>query len=187
MYDEGTKKATMQVAMLIERLSRMSESMDARHRHAADQQERTVQALPGVLRQAADQTLGRMAADGARVLRTGLNEPLADVAQRAADHQRLMLESTDAMIQTQRKLVTFVNKAIWLVVGVLAILLPVVAVGGYLGWHYKQVVARHQIEAELLQAYNQADVRLCGNQLCARVDRSEKRYGEYHPVKSRPR
>jgi predicted negative regulator of RcsB-dependent stress response len=187
MYEVGTKKATMQVAMLLERLSRMSESMDARHRQATEQQERTVQALPGVLRQAANQTLGNMAEDATRVLRTGLNEPLADVAQRATEHQRLMLASTDTMIQTQRKLAGFVNKAIWLVAGVLAILLPVLAVGGYLGWHYKQVIAQHQIEADLLQAYNQADVRLCGNQLCARVDRTDKRYGDYRPIRSRPR
>jgi ElaB/YqjD/DUF883 family membrane-anchored ribosome-binding protein len=186
MYDEGTKKATLQVAVLLERLSRMSESMDTRHRQAMDQQERTVQALPGVLRQAADQKLGHMTADATRALRAGLDEPLADVAQRADEHQRIMLASTNAMVDTQHKLTRFVNKAIWLVVGVLATLVPLLAVGGYLGWHYKQVIAQNQIEADLLQAYNRADVRLCGNQLCARVVRSDKRYGNYLPVHSRP-
>lgn len=186
MYDEGTKKATLNMAILLERLSRMSDSMDARHRRATEQQERTVQALPGVLRQAADQSLGHMTTDATRALRTGLNEPLADVAQRAAEHQRIMLASANAMVETQHKLTRFVNKAIWLVTGTLAMLVPVLGVGGYLGWHYKQVIAQNQIEADLLRAYNRADVRLCGDELCARVVRSDKRYGNYLPIQSRP-
>ncbi|MGF6711894.1 hypothetical protein QFZ41_002858 [Luteibacter sp. W1I16] len=185
MREEGTRSAAMQMAMMVERLSRMSESMDTRHRHATEQQERTVQALPGIMRQAADVTLGAISADAARTMRTGLNEPLAEVARDAAEHQRGMQASTDAMVRIQRKLAGFVNKATWLVAGVLAILLSVLSVGGYLGWHYKQVIAQQQMEAGLLQAYNQADVRLCGKQLCARVDRTEKRYGDYVPLKQR--
>src|SRR5262245_58032981 len=115
MYGESAKKPNVQVAMLLERLSRASESMDARQRQAAEQQERTVQALPGILRQAADQTLGHMAADATRTLRAGLNEPLADVARQAGEHQRLMQASTDAMVQIQHKLAGFANKATWLV------------------------------------------------------------------------
>lgn len=186
MYDEGTKKSTTQMALLLERLSRMSESMDARHRQATDQQERTVQALPGVLHNAADEALGNMTAEATHALRAGLDEPIANVAQRAAEHQRITLASTKVMVDTQHKLVRFVNRAIWLVTGVLAILVPVLVVGGYLGWHYKQVIAQHQIEAVLLRAYNRADVRLCGDQLCARVVRSDKRYGNYLPIHRRP-
>lgn len=185
MYEEGTKKLTSQVAMLLERLSRMSESMEERQRQAMEQQERTVRALPDVLRQVANQTLSGMAEDATQSVRTGLNEPLADVAQRADQHQRFMQASTEAMARTQRKLIGFTHKAIWLVAGLLLIILPVVATGSYLGWHYSQVIAQHRIEADLLRAYNQADVRLCDARLCARVDRSDKRYGDYLPVKPR--
>ena len=185
MYDEGTKKAAMQVAAMLERLLRMSDSMDARHKQTAEQQERTVQALPGVLREAAEQTLGEIATDAASTTRMALVAPVAEAAQRAADHERLMRASTDAMLQTQRKLAGVVHKAMWVVAGVLAILLPVLALGAYLGWHYKQVIAKHQIEADVLRVYNQADMRLCGERLCARVDRADKRYGDYVPVKLR--
>ncbi|WP_426285398.1 hypothetical protein [Luteibacter sp. E-22] len=185
MREEGTKSAAMQMAMMVERLSRMSESMDARHREATKQQERTVQALPGIMRQAADVTLGAIAADATRTVRTGLNEPFSEVAREAAEHQRVMQASTDAMVRIQRKLAGFVNKAVWLVVGVLAVLLSVLVVGGYLGWHYKQVIAQQRIEADLLRAYNQADVRLCGERLCARVGRTDKRYGDYVPLRQR--
>ena len=185
MHDEGTKRTASHVAMLLERLSRVSESMDTRHRQAAEQQERTVQSLPGILRQAADETLGNIAADAAQSLRTGLNKPLAEVAQQATSHHRDMRESTDAMIRVQHTLTGVVNRSIWLMAGVLAMLVLVTAVGGYLGWHYKQIIAQHQIQAELLQAYDQADVRWCAKQLCARVDRADKRYGDYFPIKPR--
>lgn len=185
MYEEGTKKLASQTAMLLERLSRMSESMEERQRQAMEKQERTVRALPDVLRQAADQTLSGMAEEATQSVRIGLNEPLADVARRADEHRRFMQASTEAMARTQRKLIRFTHKALWLVVGLLTVILPVVATGSYLGWHYAQVIAQHRIEADLLRAYNQADVRLCDTHLCARVDRSDKRYGDYLPVKAR--
>ncbi|MEX1826941.1 hypothetical protein [Luteibacter sp. CQ10] len=185
MYEEGTKKLASQVAMLLERLSRMSQSMDERQRQAMEQQERTVRALPDVLRQAANQTLSGIAEDATQCVRAGLNEPLADVAKRADEHRRIMQASTDAMAGTQRKLIRFTHKALWLVVGLLAVILPVIATGSYLGWHYAQVIAQQRIEADLLRAYNQADLRLCDTRLCARVDRSDKRYGDYLPVKPR--
>jgi len=185
MYDEGTKRNASHVAMLLERLSRVSESMDTRHRQAVEAQERSLQALPSVLREAADETLGHIAADAAHSLRTGLNEPLSDVARQAIDHQRSMRESTEAMIRVQNTLTGVVNKSIWLMAGVLAMLVLVTAVGAYLGWHYRQIIAQHQIQADLLQAYDRADVRLCGKALCARVDRTDKRYGDYLPIKPR--
>lgn len=185
MYEEGTKKAALQVAAMLERLLRMSDSMEARHRQATEQQQRTVQLLPGVLREAAEQTLGHIATDAASTTRMALVGPVAEAAQRAAEHERLMRASTDAMVQTQRRLAGVVHKALWVVTGVLAILVPVVALGGYLGWHYRQVIAQYQIEADVLRAYNQADVRLCGGRLCARVDRADRRYGDYVPVKLR--
>lgn len=185
MYEEGTKKLASQVAMLLERLSRMSQSMDERQRQAMEQQESTVRALPDVLRQAANQTLSGIAEDTAQSVRAGLTEPLADVAQRAERYQHFMQASTEAMARTQRKLIGFTHKAIWLVAGLLLIIVPVVATGSYLGWHYSQVIAQHRVEADLLRAYNEADVRLCGTQLCARVDRTDKRYGDYLPVKPR--
>lgn len=185
MYEEGTRKLASQTAMLLERLSRMSESMEERQRQAMEQQERTARALPDVLRQAANQTLGGIADDAAQSVRSRLTEPLAEVAQRAERHQHFMQASTEAMARTQRKLIGFTHKATWLVAGLLLIIVPVVATGSYLGWHYSQEIARHRLEADLLRAYNQADVRLCGTQLCARVDRADKRYGDYLPVKPR--
>jgi hypothetical protein len=185
MTTGDTKKDMAQAAMLAERLSRVSEAMDARQRQTAEQQQRMVQAMPDVLRQSADQALGQLTAQAAQAVRQGLNEPIASVSQQAAEHHKNMRASTSAMTQTQNSLAATINKLLWLTTALFATLLLISAAGSYLIWHYKQIVAQYQIEADLLRAYNQADVRLCGDQLCARVDRSDKRYGEYLPVKPR--
>lgn len=78
-----------------------------------------------------------------------------------------------------------VGKLRWLVAGVLATMLLVVLLGGGLLWHYRGVVADNQVEAELMRAINQADVSLCEGRLCARVDRTDKRFGDYVPISSR--
>lgn len=173
------------VAALMERLARASDAMDVRHRNVAEQHQRTVEALPHVLREAADHVLGDMVEDATRSLREGLNEPFAKVALQAAEHCRLTKASADSMIEVQRRLAVVARKASWAAAGLLAILLSVVALGGYLGWHYTQVIAQQKVEADLLRMYNRADLRLCGKELCARVDRSDKRYGDYFPVKRR--
>ena len=63
-------------------------------------------------------------------------------------------------------------------------LLGVIVVGS-LVWHYRNVIEDYRIQAALMHAYNQADVRLREGRLCARVDRADKRYGDSLPVKPR--
>jgi len=53
----------------------------------------------------------------------------------------------------------------------------------------RKEVERNQIAADLLRAYDQADVRLCGHRLCANVEDSGARQGtdnQYRLVKPRP-
>ena len=55
--------------------------------------------------------------------------------------------------------------------------------------HYTKVIEDNQITADLMRAFNRADVVLCEkNQLCANVDTKGKRYGDhkqYFPVPGR--
>lgn len=185
MYDEGSKKTAMQVAMLVERLGRLSESLDARLRQTLQQQQQTVQALPGIVRKSADDMLSHVAQDAALTVRSGLSQPLTDVARQAAEHQQHMRASVDAMTAAQRGVMRRMTTVTWTAVVLLAVVVPVVVAAACLTWHYTHVISQQRIEARLLRAYNQADVRLCGNQLCARVDRADKRYGEFVPVKPR--
>lgn len=183
MHNDGTNTSRLEVAALVERLARQADALDATRRETAEHHQRTVQSVPAALRHALERTLNQVASDATQAVRAGLSQPLADVGAKAAEHQRLMRSSTDAMIHTQRALMASLRKVHWVTGTVFAILLATIAVGGYLIWHYTQVIAQHQVDADLLRAYHQADVRLCGKHLCARVDRTDKRYGDYLPIK----
>ncbi|MGH8083444.1 MAG: relaxation protein, partial [Lysobacter sp.] len=67
---------------------------------------------------------------------------------------------------------------------VVAIALAIVATATVL-WQMKEEIRRNQIRVELLRAYNQADVKLCGERLCARIDGQGQRQGDYAPVAPR--
>jgi len=60
--------------------------------------------------------------------------------------------------------------------------------GGWLLWQYRADIDHNRISAELLRAYNQADVTLCDGRLCANVDEKGKAYGDqkqYRPIQAR--
>ena len=79
---------------------------------------------------------------------------------------------------------------LWKTVGAVAACLVLLLAGGaWLSMHYAGVIRDNQLSAELLRAYNGADVTLCdGGRLCANIDTSARRYGErgqYVPVAPR--
>ncbi|RXD62645.1 relaxation protein, partial [Xanthomonas perforans] len=71
---------------------------------------------------------------------------------------------------------------------VLGGLLLLLGGGGWLLTQYRQEIRDNRLRAELLRAYNGADVMLCGDRLCANVDTKGAAYGDrrqYRPVKPR--
>lgn len=118
-------------------------------------------------------------------MRHGLNLPLDDFDRRVGDNVHRVDCATHGLMQAQVQMATVVRKLRWLVAGVLAAMLLVVLAGGSLLWHYRGVVGENQIRADLMRAYNQADVNLCDGRLCARVDRADKRFGDYLLIKPR--
>ncbi|MFL8092459.1 relaxation protein, partial [Xanthomonas vasicola] len=67
-------------------------------------------------------------------------------------------------------------------------LLVLLGGGGWLLTRYRQQIEDNQVRAELLRAYNAADVTLCGNRLCANVETKGAAYGDrrqYRQVKPR--
>lgn len=61
--------------------------------------------------------------------------------------------------------------------------------GGWLSKHYYEEIRRNQLSADLLKAYNAADVTLCEGRLCANVDVKSEKFGDkaqYRPVRDRP-
>ena len=112
-------------------------------------------------------------------------EPLNGFNRQVVDNVNRISGATDGLAQAQERMAAVVGKLTRLVASVLATMLLVVLVGGGLLWHYRSVVTDNQVEADLMRAINQADVSLCEGRLCARVDRADKRFGDYVPIKTR--
>jgi hypothetical protein len=178
-------KKVAHVSHLMERFSRESEALRKSNLRAVDALQRTTGAVPGLLQEAARQTLSDLTTDTTRAVQQGLNRPLDDFSRQVIENIHRIDGATRVLAHSQQQIAMVIGKLKWLVAGVLSTILLVMLVGGGLLWHYRNVIADNQIQADLMRAYNQADVTLCGGQLCARVDRADKRYGDYLLVKPR--
>lgn len=76
MHTDDVRKTVVQAANLVERLSRVSKELAESNLQAAAALQSTTQAAPDLLRQAAQQTLGKLSADTAQSVRQGLHQPL---------------------------------------------------------------------------------------------------------------
>lgn len=174
-----------QAAAMMERVARMNQELYQSNLHAVEALERTSNATPRILQNAAQQILGQLTKDVATSVQSGLNRPLQDFHHHIADGVNHVNGLTDGISQSRSQIAAVVDKLKWMVISVTAAMLLVVIVGGSLLWHYRSVIENYQIQADLMHAYNQADVRLCDGRLCARVERTDKRYGDYQLVKPR--
>lgn len=179
------QRKVIQTASLLERMLRLNEELAQSNRHAAESLERTASAAPKILQNAAQQTLTHLTNDIAKVVHDGLNQPLGDFNRHVLENVNHLNGATHGMTQSREELAAVIGKLRWLVASVIAAMLLVIVAGSGLLWHYRSMIADNQREAEFVQAINQADVRMCDGRLCARVERADKRYGDYLPVKPR--
>jgi hypothetical protein len=151
-------------ATLMTQYERRGAVIDARLQALGDALQGLTQELPMVIRTSADGALQTLPAEMGSVMRNGLGQAMGDYRQR--------LDTAGQGVEKSSR--------------VLALLL---AGGAWLSMHYTRVIRDNQLSAELLKAYNGADVTLCGSgMLCANVDIRGPRHGEHHqylPVKSR--
>ncbi|WP_266169523.1 hypothetical protein [Dyella subtropica] len=185
MQPDDLKKAAVQTANLVERLSRISQDIAERNHQAAEYLQRTTQAAPDMFRQAANAAYGNISSGTLQAVRSGLNEPLENFQRSVIDHINSIQRTTHELIQAQASMKAVIRKLSLLVAGVLATMLLAIMSGASVLWHYQGVIAKNQIQADLMRAYNQADVTLCDGQLCAKVDKPRKNYEGYVPVKPR--
>lgn len=182
---DDQRKVT-QIASLLERMLRLNEELAQSNRHAAESLERTASAAPRTLQNAAQQTLGHLTNDIAKAVHNGLNQPLGDFNRHVAESVNRVNGITDSMTHSRDAFAAVVSKLRWLVISVIVAMALVVAAGSGLLWHYHNVIADNQREAEFVQGINRADVRMCDGRLCARVEQADKGYGDYVLVKPRP-
>lgn len=186
MEHAGTDEAKQLLLKLLELAERM-ESRDARVIELLSQQAAHLQSATHDV-QAGGR---RLAGDALNLLREqsrdAVQAGVADAASQSRD--RLVQASADATrasdalrtaayaLQRQQRLWTW-TAPIALIAGSLL----AVGAAAYAVADARSQVQRHRIEAELLRAYNRADVTLCGDRLCANVDPRARGVGRYRPV-----
>ncbi len=189
MQQEQVMELVASASQLMEQLQRLSQQAGQPQTAAVRELQQVGGQLPAVLDHAADRQLGQLAervqeqlGRGAEQTVEQFNRKLLDISQR--------LEGLVQASQQHAMRIEQATRRMWLAFAGLALGGAVVLVAGIgLGRHYAAQIREQQITAELLRAYNNADVTLCGGRLCANVDGKGQRYGErseYQPIRPRP-
>lgn len=185
-----------QLATMIQQTAQLMEQFERRSRELEDQQhalsrqlQQLTQSLPGTVRQSADASLQRLPTAVMQQIETALGQALSGYEQRLRESGQLLQQGAEAVATQVRKTETLNRHVAWKALGAVIAAVAVLLVGSvYLASHYRQQIRANQISAELLRAYNQADVTLCGERLCANVDTSAQgvgAQGQYRPVQPR--
>lgn len=176
-------------AVLMEQFDRRCGEIEQRLLTHSGELERLSQQVPAIVRQSADGSLHALPGLVMDRLGGGLERPVQDYQQRLhraggeLETAALKLGGQIERLQRLHRLL------LWKTVAAVAVCLALLLAGGaWLSLHYTGVIEQNRLSAELLQAYNRADVTLCDGRLCANVETRGKRYGErgqYAPVAPR--
>lgn len=177
-------------AALMEQFHRRCGDIDGRLQALAAELDRVTRQVPTIVRQSADGSLAALPELVIDKMGGGLERPVRDYQQRMRT-AGTEIESAALRLSGQiGRLERLHRLLLWKTVGAVAASLALLLAGGaWLSLHYANVIRDNQLSAELLRAYNGADVTLCDHgRLCAKVDTSAGRYGDrgqYVPVAPR--
>lgn len=188
MQQDDQMQMAVRIAKFLEQIGRQSQETNRINLETSQQLERVVNAAPDILRRSVDATLGKITDGVVGVAGQGLNGPMDQFNRQMIESGNRLTGLSHSLSSVVREQQALVNKLLIAVVSV-ATVMVLTAVGGvWLGLKYKDEIRENQISADLLKAYDQADVQLCDGGLCARVDKGAKKYGakgEYVRVKPR--
>jgi len=191
MNEKELGELISKTAVLMEQYQRMCAQMEQQQKQMAAVLEGLAQEIPAMLGDSVQSALQPLASDASQSVRSALQEPLKQ-------HEHQMGRATRELSGSAQSLADELQLYRWMSRGVLwkaaatvvASLGILVAGAAWLGGHYRQQISQNQLEAELLQAYNRADVVLCGKgRLCANVDTRGRGFGtegQYREVRPRP-
>lgn len=168
-------------ATLMAQYERRGAAIDARLQALADALRSLTQQLPLVVKTSADDVLQALPHEMGTMMRAGLGQSMDDYRQRMDAAGRDVATASQSLAAQLNGLQRLHRQLIWKTVGVVVFALALLLAGGaWLSVHYTGVIRDNQLSAELLKAYNGADVTLCGNaRLCANVETRGARFGEH--------
>lgn len=186
---EDTQRLVIELAALTRLLEQRSRSAVHQVEQAAramDEGTRQLVAQTGGLTREMAQALQRQAGD---MFGQGLGSSVEQLRQQLGSAANAAT-SAASTLEGERKALQHERRTwLWLGCGALLIGTALAVLGsGYAVMQSRKEVQQNRVEAELLRAYNRADVTLCGERLCANVDDKATRVGErrqYRVVKNR--
>lgn len=185
---EKLQTLLLQTAEVLEQFRRQSEQASQRHHQSGQQLQQLADTVPTILRNAADGSFSALAAQIRQEIGRGLGQTVDGVQQAMQEAGQQLSRSSDQSRLAAGQL-DRVSRALWLSTACSIVLLMVAAgAGAWLSSHYYDEIRRNQISADLLRAYDAADVTLCDGALCANVDVSARGVGseqQYRPVRPR--
>lgn len=185
MQSQELKEVIVQAAGLLEYFKREAEASGQTSREAAERLAQAAELGPMLLSQAADQAFGQVSSEATRAVRDGVQAPLEAFERRMLDTDNRIAAATHEFAKAAERVETL-QRRLLLVAGITVVAIALVVAGtAAVLWQMKEEIRRNQIRVELLRAYNKADVKLCGDRLCARIDEKGEREGDYAPVKLR--
>ncbi|GAA6142554.1 hypothetical protein [Hydrogenophaga sp. 5NK40-0174] len=189
MQEKDLSALVSKTAALMEQLQRRSQALEQKQAEAAQALQQLTQQVPGLVSHAATQQLQRLPEAVAAKVEAGVDAPVEQYEQRLQAAGVQVQQSADTITAQLQSLQRIHHGIAWklsaLLLGTLGVLL---AGGGWLSWQYRQDIRNNQISARLLEAYNRSDVVICGDSLCANVERNGRKFGDkgqYLPVKPR--
>lgn len=185
-----TANLVASVSALMERFERRTQQIENSLQAAHQQLQHLAQQVPEAVHRAADTEMQKLRGGVVSAVDAGIGQSVSAYEGRmqAAGHQvQQASHALSAQLDGSRQLH---RHLLWKVAGVCLASLALVVLGGsWLSSHYYNEIRRHQLAAELLKAYDAADVTLCGDRLCANVDPKGDQFGDkgqYRPVRDRP-
>ncbi|MEW9625563.1 relaxation protein [Rhodanobacter geophilus] len=190
MQTEELNALIDKTATLMVQYERRGAHIDARLQALGEVLQGLTQQLPGVVRVSTQDLLQTLPGEMADTVRAGLGQSMGAYRQSLATAGAGIEQAAQVLAGQISQLQELHRRLLWKTTGAVLITLALLLGGGaWLSMHYAKVVRDNQLSADLMKAYNSADVVLCGQgELCANVDGKRARYGErgqYQPVRSR--
>ncbi|NYZ62863.1 hypothetical protein [Luteimonas deserti] len=152
-------------------------------RHCAQSREAlqtSAREIPQQVRASADQQMERLHTALSAQVGSAIERPVARCMQQLDASSAQLQRASDALAAQAQRSDRVHRGALWKSTGVAGVaLLAILIAGASSARYYAGEVQRQRISAELLRAYNAADVQLCGERLCVRPEADADVQGGY--------
>ncbi|WP_296279611.1 relaxation protein [Pseudoxanthomonas sp.] len=177
------------VSALMERFERRTQQIEGSLQAAHRQLQELSQQLPNTVRRAADTEMQHLRGSIASAVDAGIGQSVSTYQARLETSGQDLRQASQALAAQIHAARALYRHLLWKVVGVCLASLTLIVLGGsWLSRHYYDEIRHYQLSAQLLKAYDAADVTQCDGRLCANIDPTGDTFGEddqYRPVRDR--